>query len=1111
MGRRKIEIQPITRKNGLFKKAYELGVLCSVDVAVIVFEEKPGHHLKLYQYGSSDISDIIQRHLRHQGEKDTLGPSDFLDPSSTLKDEVGEGDEDEADEEPDDSVLPSVRGSKRHIDGRSKQVDAEYNEIGDVSPRQQNPTRLLPFSMPTIHHHHPISSDRLRVQNKKPRLGISSGGSTVRSRSADNNAISGASGQIRSSREYHDYDHNYGLVHTLNSPQNAPLRQHDTPYIPSFPSSRTRMDYHQSGTRTTPPRPNLIPISSQADFAASAARMRGMSGSGLGVLSPRNVYGGYGDNSSGPGGAGPNNDIFAAFLDAEDARATVSKLLHLTSTTGVVELIMVLSTMSRASRGPLISLRAMFFTCPHVHPRHSFKVNAKPVFVLKGRYVSTATARSEEVEDTNRQQLPTFDTLEGVVSKNILDSIKKMNITTMSPVQAEVFPLLPNLARPYNPQEPSTAPPRDLLVKAKTGTGKTLGFLVPAIEARLKSIAAHGAHAAREAGKENDASFTQRAAEAFARKSVGTLVISPTRELATQIAREAQKLTGNFVRENRDFGVRLLVGGESRNGQLRQFASLRNDIVVATPGRLRDLMDSKESIREALSYTQVLVLDEADTLLDMGFRPDIDAIEKDLAPKPERQTFLFSATVSPAIQNIARATLSPNHKFVDCVPADASPVHAHIPQYVTVVSDLREHLPHIVRVIAHDQLTNPGASKIIIFLPTTKMTQLFSTMLRDLAPYALPAAKTSIWEIHSKKTMEQRTRASNKFREDKSGATILVTSDVSARGVDYPAVTRVIQVGVPSSGEQYIHRVGRTGRAGNTRGRGDLILMPFEQGSLRGSLNHIPLQPLSIKALTEEVTDLAREHDSDPALFVKNAPPTQTATGRAFPTRNLFVKQVAPVVEEIEPAYDHLLTKLDARDIHEVFMSNIGFYATQSGNLRTSVNAIVENLQDWTVKGLGLKEPPYVSEALLAKFGAGGFKKRSDRDRPFGARRRSDYPVRDSHDHYRGRDDSRGFSRSRGDAYGHSRDRGDSYGQPRERSGGYGYSRDRGDSYGQTRERSGAYGQSRERSESYGGSRTMERDSHSQSEYGATGSRFQRSERRGPTPTWLSRGRNKKN
>jgi MADS-box transcription factor len=88
MGRRKIEIQPIThernrsvtflkRKNGLFKKAYELGVLCSVDVAVIIFEERPGHHVKLYQYGSADIHDIVQRHLRHDGEKDTRGPSDF--------------------------------------------------------------------------------------------------------------------------------------------------------------------------------------------------------------------------------------------------------------------------------------------------------------------------------------------------------------------------------------------------------------------------------------------------------------------------------------------------------------------------------------------------------------------------------------------------------------------------------------------------------------------------------------------------------------------------------------------------------------------------------------------------------------------------------------------------------------------------------------------------------------------------------------------------------------------------------------------------------------------------------------------------------------------------
>ncbi|KAF8878376.1 hypothetical protein CPB84DRAFT_1688348 [Gymnopilus junonius] len=126
MGRRKIEIQPIThernrsvtflkRKNGLFKKAYELGVLCSVDVAVIIFEERPGHHVKLYQYGSSDIHDIVQRHMRHDGEKDTRGPQDFSNASASKLDDIGDGDDDDGD---DDDDLPA-RNKRRH-DGKLK-------------------------------------------------------------------------------------------------------------------------------------------------------------------------------------------------------------------------------------------------------------------------------------------------------------------------------------------------------------------------------------------------------------------------------------------------------------------------------------------------------------------------------------------------------------------------------------------------------------------------------------------------------------------------------------------------------------------------------------------------------------------------------------------------------------------------------------------------------------------------------------------------------------------------------------------------------------------------------------------------------------------------------
>ncbi|KAF8068581.1 hypothetical protein FPV67DRAFT_1415106 [Lyophyllum atratum] len=144
MGRRKIEIQPITnernrsvtflkRKNGLFKKAHELGVLCSVDVAVIIFGERHGHDTKLFQYCSTDVRDVVQRHLRHNGERDTRGPADFSDtPGGSKNDNAGDGDDDDEDADADDVVLPPVRkttGSKSKDDEEFKPAARVITEV----------------------------------------------------------------------------------------------------------------------------------------------------------------------------------------------------------------------------------------------------------------------------------------------------------------------------------------------------------------------------------------------------------------------------------------------------------------------------------------------------------------------------------------------------------------------------------------------------------------------------------------------------------------------------------------------------------------------------------------------------------------------------------------------------------------------------------------------------------------------------------------------------------------------------------------------------------------------------------------------------------------------
>jgi ATP-dependent RNA helicase MSS116 len=190
--------------------------------------------------------------------------------------------------------------------------------------------------------------------------------------------------------------------------------------------------------------------------------------------------------------------------------------------------------------------------------------------------------------------------LEGSIADETLKALTKepFRLTHMSPVQAEVLPLLPQIAEPFTSND---GPPRDILVRAKTGTGKTLAFLIPAVEARLKALQAYGEQVALDAGMKNDPSLISRARRAYASENVGTLIISPTRELASQIAEEAMRLT----RHHPGFNVLMFTGGASRRDQMREWTRGRKDIVVGTPGRLRDVLDEPE-VAKGFSKTQLV-------------------------------------------------------------------------------------------------------------------------------------------------------------------------------------------------------------------------------------------------------------------------------------------------------------------------------------------------------------------------------------------------------------------------------------------------------------------------------------------------------------------------
>ncbi|CAM6120446.1 unnamed protein product [Calypogeia fissa] len=344
---------------------------------------------------------------------------------------------------------------------------------------------------------------------------------------------------------------------------------------------------------------------------------------------------------------------------------------------------------------------------------------------------------------------------------------------------------------------------KDVLAKAKTGTGKTIAFLLPSIEAILK------------AGSE-------RTAGLVGRSPINVLIICPTRELASQAATEAKTL----MTYHKGMGAHIVIGGTNIKSEATNLEKRPCQVLVATPGRLLDHMTTSREIRQQLNQLKVLVLDEADRLLDMGFRKDLEKIIKMLPQS--RQTLLFSATVPNEVHKVSEVALRRDHVFVDTVGQDTEDTHAKVQQQYTLVP-LEKQLGAVYTIL-EDHIKEEPKYKVLVFCTTARSTALMAELSTKLGLNTL--------EIHSRKSQGYRTRVSDTFRNSEGGV-IMFTSDVSARGVDYPDVTLVIQLGIPAGREEYVHRLGRTGRAGK-EGQGVLILAPWEQQFLR-ALKDIPI------------------------------------------------------------------------------------------------------------------------------------------------------------------------------------------------------------------------------------------------------------------------------
>ena len=365
---------------------------------------------------------------------------------------------------------------------------------------------------------------------------------------------------------------------------------------------------------------------------------------------------------------------------------------------------------------------------------------------------------------------------------------------------------------------------RDCLARAKTGTGKTLAFLIPAVEAMLRL----GKHQQRDV--------------------VSTLILSPTRELANQIAAEAIALL-TFVPNQR---VVSLTGGTNRKADVRALNSGAIAVLVATPGRLQDHLQNTAGFGDRCGRLATLVFDEADTLLDMGFKPAIDLIMTFMPRKEDRQTLLFSATVPPAVRQIAKTSLKADYQFVDTVGDDEEQTHQHVNQTVVTVA-MEDLWASAFTAIIQAINASSREHKIIVFCTTARLAGYMADLFRlylGSGSTATAAVRTTVLEIHSRKSQAQRTKTSDLFRDGR--AMVLFSSDVSARGMDYPDVTFVLQVGLTDK-EQYVHRLGRTARAGKG-GKGMILLHDFEETYMLKQLKEMPLTSMQGDALgiTEE-------------------------------------------------------------------------------------------------------------------------------------------------------------------------------------------------------------------------------------------------------------------
>lgn len=477
----------------------------------------------------------------------------------------------------------------------------------------------------------------------------------------------------------------------------------------------------------------------------------------------------------------------------------------------------------------------------------------------------------------------------------------------------------------------------DVIAQARTGTGKTLAFLLPIVQRILR-----------------DPSLEERTRRSFEQASVDNiraLIISPTRELAEQIAVEAKKIVANTA-----VRVQTAVGGTQKGRHLRAMQREGCHILVGTPGRVLDIV-SDPTTGVSLRNIDTFVLDEADRLLDIGFAPAINEIQSHMPTEnPEtgipRQTLMFSATVPKSVVNLVRSTLRPNFKFIRTIDPDEPLTHERIPQQVVFAKGLQNQIP-IIMEIAHNAIqahkkdpANNMPFKAIVFFGSTAEVSLtfeaFSKMRDPNQPRSIfaphPLEPCRIFQMHGKLEQAQRTRESSGFRQAESA--ILFSSDVTARGMDFPNVSHIIQIGLPKSSDDYTHRLGRTGRAGKS-GEGWLILNRDERRDLQNKMRDSGVELKEVNLVTSDL-DMTR--------------------GAQIPSH------IARLLKLVEVGVKAVPNNVKAA----TYSALLGVLSQQ--NPYRSKQDQIDMMNELAKFGWGMPEPPAISARVAQKIGFAGLR-----------------------------------------------------------------------------------------------------------------------------------------